>query len=149
MRKIKKIILHCTDSPDTRDIGFEEINQWHKERGWLSKSGVSCGYHYIIRRDGSIEKGRPDEDVGSHAYGENKTSIGVVWVGKSSPSMRQILVIPRLMRYLIDKYNLDSSDVYGHYEFNDQKTCPNMNMNSIRWEVLTCFDGLNEDEIPK
>ena len=61
MRKIEKIILHCTDSPDHMNIGFKEINQWHKERGWLSKSGISCGYHWIVKRNGKIEAGRPEK----------------------------------------------------------------------------------------
>ena len=30
------------------------IDKWHKERGW---SGI--GYHYVIKRDGQIELGRP------------------------------------------------------------------------------------------
>lgn len=147
MRKINKIILHCTDSPDTLDIGFKEINEWHKENGWLSKSGVSCGYHYIIRRDGTVERGRPEKDVGSHCYGHNKTSIGVVWVGKDRLSMRQDIALRNLLRHLINKHKLDPSDIYGHKEFNDHKSCPNVDMNGVRWEVLTNFVEMDESEI--
>ena len=48
-RNIKKIFVHCTDSDDSLDIGFKEINDWHQLRGGLSKSGVSCGYHYHFK----------------------------------------------------------------------------------------------------
>lgn len=147
MRKVRKIILHCSDSPDTRDIGFKEINQWHKERGWASKSGISCGYHYIIRRDGTIERGRPEKEVGSHCYGQNKTSIGVCWVGKDSTSMRQDSALINLLRHLINKHGLDPSDIYGHCEFDDRKTCPNINMHGVRLEVLMNFNGIDENEI--
>ena len=46
-------IIHCSATKPSMDIGFEEINRWHKERGWLQ-----CGYHFIIRRNGVIEDGR-------------------------------------------------------------------------------------------
>ena len=49
------------------DIGFEEINQWHRQRGWLS-----CGYHFIIiRRSGVIEDGRTTDAVGAHCRGKS------------------------------------------------------------------------------
>ena len=44
-------IIHCSATKPSMDIGFEEINRWHRERGWLS-----CGYHFIIRRNGRIHE---------------------------------------------------------------------------------------------
>ena len=149
MRKIKQIILHVSDSPDDRDIGFKEINQWHRERGFMSPSNISCGYHYIIRKDGTIEKGRPDSEVGAHCYGQNKTSIGVVWVGRNKLSLEQNNKLIRTLRYLINKYKLNPDDIKGHHEYEDGKTCPNLNMASIRWEVLTNFEPIKDDDIKK
>lgn len=147
IRKIKKIILHTSDSPDSMDIGFKEINQWHYENSWMSPSGISCGYHYIVRRDGSIEKGRPDSEVGAHCYGQNKTSIGVVWVGRDRPTMRQNITLTRLLRYLINKYKLSTPDIYGHKEYDEGKTCPNLDMNQVRWAVLSNFDPIDPEDI--
>lgn len=66
MRKIDRIVIHCSASPDNRDIGAEEIRQWHKSQGWKD-----IGYHWVIRRDGTIEQGRKEFDIGSHVKGFN------------------------------------------------------------------------------
>lgn len=147
MRKIRKLLLHCSDTPDHMDIGYNEINQWHKDRGWLSKSGISCGYHYIIRRNGDVERGRPEEEVGSHCYGQNKMSLGICWVGKEVPSISQQLAMKRLFRMLLKKHQLDPSHVYGHSDFNPEKTCPNLNVQVFRLDLLTYHYEMDEDEI--
>lgn len=137
MRTIKKIIIHCTDSDDSLDIGFKEVNDWHRERGWLSPSGVSCGYHYIIRRDGSVEVGRPEAEVGAHARGHNSDSLGVSLVGRRDFSDEQMDALFAMMWGLCRKHELDpTEDVIGHYEVDDKKTCPNLDMVKVRAEVL-------------
>lgn len=137
MRKISKIVLHCTASPDYMDIGFKEINDWHKQRGWASSSGISCGYHYIIRRNGEIERGRPDSEIGAHAYGVNSVSLGVVWVGTDKISPEQEKSMSGLLHLLIGKYNLNIEDVDGHNEaVKTDKTCPNLNMDKVRAELI-------------
>jgi len=136
-RKIKSLIIHCTDSDDSLDVGFREINSWHKDRGWLSPSGVHCGYHYIVRRDGLVERGRPDEEIGSHVKGHNSNSIGIVWVGRKAISDSQIRSLKALIRGLCNKHDLDvTDDVFGHYEFDDNKTCPNLDMVKLRAELI-------------
>ena len=73
---IKYIVVHCSATKPSMDIGKTEIDIWHKSRGW---SGI--GYHYVIRRNGKIEIGRPNNRVGAHVYGYNKVSIGICLVG--------------------------------------------------------------------
>ena len=77
-RDITEVVVHWTASYIDQDIGVEEIHRWHQENGW---SGI--GYHYVIRRDGSIERGRPINYIGAHALanGHNNRSIGVAFVG--------------------------------------------------------------------
>ena len=53
MNKKKGIIIHCSATKPSMDIGVKEINEWHLQRGW---SGI--GYHYVIRRNGDLETGR-------------------------------------------------------------------------------------------
>ena len=137
MRKIKRIIIHCTDSPDDLDIGLAEINQWHKARGWESKkTKTPCGYHHIIRKDGKIQQGRLEEEVGSHCFGYNRSSIGITVVGRNQFNPKQAATLNKLCRQLIDKYGLKPFDVYGHYELDDRKTCPNMDMHKFRLDVF-------------
>lgn len=147
-RRIDKIIVHCSDTPDSMDIGSKEINQWHKERGWLSKkSEVSIGYHYVVTRKGNVEIGRLEEEVGSHCYGQNRTSLGVCWVGRDNLTLQQDSSFLKLLRKLINKYDLKPSDVYGHCEFSDQKTCPNISMHSVRMDLLFQNNELADKKI--
>ena len=148
-RKIKKIFVHVTDSDDSLDIGFAEINEWHKERGWLSPSGISCGYHYIILRSGRIELGRPLEEVGAHVYKHNRDSIGIVWVGRNQIDKRQYDMLLQLLRTLLNNYNLKEDDVFGHNEFDFGKTCPNIDMLKLRGDLIFQRDTIIEDEVCK
>ena len=54
MRKIRKIIIHCSATPEGKDIDAEEIRQWHLDKGWRD-----IGYHYVIKLDGTVEEGGP------------------------------------------------------------------------------------------
>lgn len=76
MRRIDKIIIHSSATPPDMDIGVPEIDEWHKARQFSQ-----IGYHFVIRRNGVIEKGRPVCAVGAHARGHNLHSIGICWVG--------------------------------------------------------------------
>lgn len=72
------IVVHCSASKPSQDWGLYEIDRMHRARGFLK-----VGYHYIIRRDGTIELGRPVDDVGAHAKtgGYNNWSVGICLVG--------------------------------------------------------------------
>ena len=76
MREITKIIVHCSATKPSMNIGASEIDSWHKERGF------NCiGYHYVITREGKLEKGRHIGRSGAHCKGHNYNSIGVCLVG--------------------------------------------------------------------
>jgi N-acetylmuramoyl-L-alanine amidase len=126
--KPKKVILHCTDSDDAQDwIDVNEIDKWHKARGWR---GV--GYHWIICRDGNIQVGRLENEMGAHTFGQNRDSIGVCWVGSKLPSEAQIESLFTIFRRAKKKYDIGWDKWFGHYEFDDKKTCPNINMKIFR-----------------
>jgi N-acetyl-anhydromuramyl-L-alanine amidase AmpD len=75
-RKTDFIVVHCSASGPDSDIGVDEIDQWHKDRGW---DGI--GYHAVIRRSGEIEFGRHFDVAGSHVKGQNYRSVGLCLVG--------------------------------------------------------------------
>jgi len=119
MRKINTIIIHAADTPANMDIGAAEIDRWHKERGW---SGI--GYHYVIRRDGSLEYGRPESEQGAHAYGHNSDSIGVCMVGgmpDCNYTAAQWACMETLVSDLVRRY--PDAEVIGHRDVSD-KPCP-------------------------
>jgi N-acetylmuramoyl-L-alanine amidase len=127
---VTRVIVHCSDSPDTRDIGAKEITQWHIARGFHT-----IGYHFVCRRDGSIEHGRPVEDVGAHVEGHNQDSIGIVWVGRDRMTEFQKESLIEQIWDLLDEFHLTVDDVYGHSDFNPHKTCPNYAIKKLREEL--------------
>ncbi|MDO5643861.1 MAG: N-acetylmuramoyl-L-alanine amidase [Paracoccus sp. (in: a-proteobacteria)] len=76
MRAILKNVHHYSATYPDQDIGVAEIREMHRKRGWRD-----VGYHYVIRRDGTIERGRPESKVGAHVAGHNATSIGICCIG--------------------------------------------------------------------
>lgn len=77
-RPITEVIAHWTASYTNQDWGSEKVHELHQQRGF---SGI--GYHYVIKRDGTLQRGRPLERRGAHskAYGHNNYSIGVSMAG--------------------------------------------------------------------
>lgn len=147
MRQINKIIVHCSASPDYSDIGYKEIKHLHtapKDEviDWYGqkingRAWSDIGYHYIAKRNGELEKGRPDEIAGAHAYGANSDSIGIVWVGTNNIEPKQERNLIRLIHFLMGKYNVDVNNVLGHKESVDtDKSCPNLNMDRLRAELI-------------
>jgi N-acetylmuramoyl-L-alanine amidase len=76
MRPIDLLLIHCSATKPDVDVGVAEISEWHKARGF-----DTCGYHYVIRLDGSVENGRTLDRIGAHAAGHNAMSIGICLVG--------------------------------------------------------------------
>jgi N-acetylmuramoyl-L-alanine amidase len=125
-RKISHIVIHCAATPPSSDIGVKEIDAWHRKRGW---SGI--GYHYVIRRNGEIEKGRPDDKVGAHVKGFNSTTLGICLVGGLNSARKataeytgeQWQTLELLVRHL--KTQHPTAEVLGHRDFpNVNKACP-------------------------
>jgi N-acetylmuramoyl-L-alanine amidase len=124
MRKINKIIVHCSATPEGRNVSAATIDKWHKERGW---SGI--GYHYVVKLDGSIEYGRMVDKVGAHCKGHNKSSIGICYIGgcdsdmkaKDTRTPQQIASMLELIRIL--KKLHPGVEVFGHRDFST-KECP-------------------------
>lgn len=103
------LVYHHTASTK---ISPEKINEMHRNNGW---SGI--GYHYYIRKDGVIYKGRPEEAVGAHTIGRNKDSIGICLEGNFEEEQvtdKQKESLELLSLQLILKYNIKS--IIGHKE---------------------------------
>lgn len=135
VRRINLIIVHCSDSPDSMDIGLPEIEKWHSERfSGVVVDGhrIHCGYHYIVRRDGTVEVGRPESVIGAHCEGYNSRSIGICWVGRTTPGEKQMKMLIGLVRNVMLRYALTTQHVHGHCDFNKGKTCPNIDMDLFR-----------------
>lgn len=118
------IIIHASYTPADMDIGVEEIRRWHvEERGWRD-----VGYHYVIRRNGTVEEGRGLDEQGAHAAGYNDRSLGVCMVGGMRDSkadcnftVQQWYALANLVRGLKDVF--PEAQTIGHRDV-AAKECP-------------------------
>lgn len=124
MREIKMIIVHCSATPEGRHHSVEDIDRWHRQRGFNS-----IGYHYVIYLDGSVHNGRPLERIGAHTSGHNVASIGVCYIGgvdaKGNPKDTRTPAQRQALRQLIHelKAQYPGVTIHGHREF-ARKACP-------------------------
>jgi N-acetylmuramoyl-L-alanine amidase len=132
--KTDTIVIHCSATPPTMDIGVETIREWHVgENHW-----DDVGYHYIIKRtNGELETGRDESMVGSHARAVNGTSLGICLVGGSNSNGdwennftdEQFVSLKSLILDLIKRYEMPEDfkqikKIIGHYQVDDKKECP-------------------------
>lgn len=119
---VDKIIIHCADTPEGMDIGVSEIRDWHLERGWSD-----VGYHFVIRLDGKIERGRNLDTPGAHARGYNMNSIGICYVGGKDDKDTRTAEQLKSLDYLIQTLRLiyPGAKVLGHRDLPGvKKYCP-------------------------
>lgn len=124
------IVIHHAGFPDAdKDSSTEEIHKFHQEtNGW-----AGIGYHFVIRKDGTIEQGRKLNAVGAHAYQHNKNSVGICVSGNfeiSKPNRAQMDSLKLLTAWLCQKYKLNPMKkgvIVGHRDLNDT-ACPGNNL---------------------
>lgn len=124
------IVIHHAGFPDgDKDSSAEEIHKFHQEvNGW-----AGIGYHYVIRKDGTIEQGRKPLAIGAHAYQHNKNSVGICVAGNFElvkvPTV-QMDSLKLLTAWLCHKYKLNPMQkgvIVGHRDLNDT-SCPGNNL---------------------
>ena len=130
MRHVKRIILHCTATEPDQDIGVAEVRRWHTSEplNW-----TDIGYHYLIRLDGKIERGRPVNLIGAHTKGHNHDSVGIAYAGgikHGDPFDTMNACQERCLLDLIFALRLVFGDipVRGHNEYST-KACPSFIVN--------------------
>ena len=124
MRKIEYIIVHCTATPEGREVSAAEVTRWHIQRGFRT-----IGYHYLIGLNGGVEIGRQEEEIGAHAKSYNTKSIGVCYVGgtddrgraKDTRTPQQKESLLQLLKALKKKY--PDATIIGHRDVAN-KACP-------------------------
>ena len=125
------IVIHHTGSVRDVDFGAEKIHEMHINQGW-----AGIGYHFVIRKDGIVERGRPEWAVGSHAYGHNGHTLGIHLSGDfnaAQPTEKQIEHCAILVANLCEDYGIptDRDHIVGHGELDPEVTpkgCPGLNL---------------------
>lgn len=131
------IVIHHAGFPDgDKDSSAEDIHKFHQEvNGW-----AGIGYHYVIRKDGTIEQGRRPQMVGAHAYHHNKNSVGICVAGNfevAKIKSAQMDSLKLLTAWLCQRYKLNPMKdgvIVGHRDLNDT-SCPGKNLYSKLGEI--------------
>lgn len=140
--KTERIILHHADASSCT---ADDIDRWHKQKDY-----TCIGYHFFVRKDGTIYRGRQENSVGAHAYQNNYNSIGICFEGKYETEQMpnaQIQAGKELVAYLKNKYNI--TKVQKHSDVCNT-SCPGKNFkfdqiaNSTTKNVVTSVEVKNE-----
>lgn len=144
-REVNLIVVHCSATRVDRDITARDIDSFHRVRGFSS-----WGYHYYVRKDGSIEKMRDESEPGAHAYGHNRDSIGLCYEGgldvNGHPADTRTAAQKRTLVALLRSLRADypGARIVGHRDLS-----PDVNGNGRvdKWErtkECPCFDAAEE-----
>lgn len=123
-RIIKEVHVHCSGTKEGREFNVNDIDRWHKERGW-----DGCGYHYVIKLDGEIEIGRDVNKIPASIQGHNRHAIAICYIGgldadgnpKDTRTDKQKASMYILLERLRNRY--PDAKLYGHCDLAN-KSCP-------------------------
>jgi N-acetylmuramoyl-L-alanine amidase len=129
---VKFIAVHCSASPPSGNASAADIDRWHRLRGF-----IKIGYHFVIRRDGTVETGRPLNERGAHVEDWNHCSVGVCLVGgvdeskaqkpENNFTQAQFDSLATLLRGL--RVQFPNAVIQGHRDFpNVAKACPSFDV---------------------
>jgi len=128
MRFIKAIVCHVSATRENQSYPVEQLTQDHIARGFKT-----IGYHFYIRRDGTIHKGRPLELIGSHVQGHNKSTIGICWEGglgkdakprdtRTEEQKKSILyVLEEILHEVKESQAISAIEIKGHRDYSPDK----------------------------
>jgi len=124
------IFVHCSATKPSMDTDIKDIDRWHRERGFLK-----VGYHYVIKRDGTLQKGRELMEAGAHVKTYNHRSIGIALCGgvaeidvnvwEDNFTSEQYATLYNLLVDL--KTQFPDAKIMGHNEVSS-KACPSFNV---------------------
>ena len=141
---ITTLVIHCSATPNGQYYSAEDIDQWHKERGFSRALGCATaqyplhyiGYHFVIILDGTAQVGRQTLETGAHVKGHNAESIGICLIGTNQFTEQQWSSLRRLILALTHQFP-SITKVVGHRDLSPDtdgdgvvsmhewlKTCP-------------------------
>lgn len=114
----KCIVLHHAAA---KTASVETVHNWHLNNGW-----IGIGYHFYVRKDGKVYRGRPENWIGAHTVGKN-TGLGICAEGnfeEEQMDAAQKNAIIELLRYLLAKYG---DLTIGKHKDYSATACPGKN----------------------
>jgi len=134
-REVTELVAHWTETPTNKNIGAEELNDLHKA---LGLDGI--GYHYVIRRDGTLQRGRPVNIEGQHSptNSHDERTVGVVFVGginasSNTPNLENFISAQSLTRSQLNTFDhicrafyavFPGGQIVGHADIDEDELDP-------------------------
>lgn len=143
--EVKYIVVHCSATRSNTTYSSWQLDQDHRQRGFRC-----AGYHFYVRRSGEIVALRPTNEIGAHAHGYNRCSIGVCYEGGLLPdgtpadtrTPRQKTSLTRLIRLLLADF--PQAIVVGHRDLSPDRNGDGR-LDRGEWlKACPCFDALAE-----
>ncbi len=137
MQEVEGIVLHNSGVTVLQSV--ETIHNYHKNKGW-----AGIGYHYYVRKDGSVYRGRPENMAGAHCPSVNSTSIGICAEGnfnEESMSEVQKQAIIDLIKDIKSRHNIKW--IRGHREIL-ATSCPGTNFPLS--EIVNAVENIEDKE---
>lgn len=133
-QRVAFIVVHCSATKPSGDFDVNDIRRWHLKRGF-----VDVGYHYVIKRDGTLQKGRPLDRQGAHVSRFNHLSVGVCLIGGVSEADHRVAednftaaqfdTLAKLLPQLQAKF--PGAEILGHRDMpHVKKACPSFDVRS-------------------
>lgn len=145
MARMKYLVLHCTATPEGREVSSKEIRHWHTDlvkkggRGWKQ-----VGYTDLFHLDGTVErlvKNNEDAEVDpwevtNGAAGYNSVSRHVVYAGglakdgKTAKDTRTAAQLNAMTAYVRDFHErFPQIKIVGHRDLPGvNKACPSFDV---------------------
>lgn len=126
--RVAFLVVHCAATRASDDVDVADIRRMHLQRGF-----IDIGYHYFIKRDGTLQAGRPLDRQGAHVRGYNHLSVGVCMAGgvaedgvtpENNFTSAQFATLVKILKEL-KRDHFPHAEVQGHRDFpNVHKACP-------------------------
>lgn len=142
-----ELILHHAEASSA---SVETINEWHLKNGW-----TGIGYHYYIRKNGNIYRGRPEWAIGAHASGHNSVSIGVCCEGAYNTETMPSAQYRSLLLLISDIMNRYNGLTILRHKDTSSTDCPGKNfpfqqaVSAWKTVELEEEDDMTADEVKK
>ena len=131
---VRFLILHCSATRRNQDYSVEQLMRDHKKRGFRN-----IGYHFYIRKDGTITQHRKLLEVGAHCRPYNRCSIGICYEGgldeHGKPcDTRTEAQTERIIELLYKLHKLfPKAEIVGHHDLpgTTPKACPCLDAHAV------------------
>ena len=131
-QRVAFLVVHCSATRPSQDFDVNDIRRMHLQRGFFD-----VGYHFVIKRDGTVQAGRPLDRQGAHVQGYNHLSIGVCMIGgvteddvkvpENNFTPEQFASLRNVLHMLKQKF--PHAEILGHRDMpHVHKACPSFDV---------------------